>query len=275
MSDNVIESESSQKEEVIFLRNALKKKNISPDELSKRIWALSKGCHRNGSIYKHPIRLFRSRIFKSLPLPSETREFSYPLTVKRGRANSEDKPVFYASAGGPTTFVESRCAVDDIVVVSEFRTSGSLTVQVIGFDSDRPAELTYEGLIREIFTKEGEEFYPYSSVIAEHLMMGGEIQGLLYPSIVSQNNSQNFALKTSFVDNSLNFVNATAYRVSAIPDKHKYTVNEIDFGVCHEGSILWKGRKKQWELKDSEVRFVSTGWSYDSYTMQGDLIDPV
>jgi hypothetical protein len=39
------------------------------------------------------------------------------------------------------------------------------------------------------------DYYEYSSKIAVHLMNGGQLHGITYPSIILSNQSQNLALK--------------------------------------------------------------------------------
>jgi hypothetical protein len=210
-------------------------------------------------------------------LPTEAMEFSYPRSkCNKGRANVHNAPVFYASAGGPTTFVESRCESGNTVVVSEFRCYEELLVQEIGFTNVDQTATEYEIIMHELFAAPGSEYYEYSSRIASHLMSGKELHGITYPSLASNSSSQNFALKTSFVDRALHFINATAYKIKQITDPFKYEVDEIDFGTVEHGKISWKGRKKKWSLthKGQTLQMVSTGWSWDAYDEGGRLVDP-
>lgn len=193
-----------------------------------------------------------------------------------GRVNFANAPVFYACAGGPTTFVETRCDVGDIVVVSEFRCTTEMVVQEIGFTDDGQSITEYEAIMYELFMAPGSEYYEYSSSIASHLMGADFIHGLTYPSIASGSSSQNLALKTSFVDTALHFVNATAYRIKAITEPFKYQVDEVDFGTVNQGVVSWKGRKKTWRLtrQGQELRMVSNGWNWDAFDEDDALVDP-
>ncbi len=266
----------------IGLLSLVRSKSISPKDFEKRLWGLSTGQTRKVRGYtgtsKAPIRVFRARLFTTGDLPTEVEEYSYPSPSKCrvGRANFANASVFYACAGGPTTFVESRCEVGDVVVVSEFRCFTEMVVQEIGFADDGQPITEYEAIMRELFVAPGSEFYEYSSRVASHLIGADFIHGLTYPSIVSGSASQNLALKTSFADTALHFVNATAYRIKEITEPFKYEVDEVDFGTVNHGVVLWKGRKKTWRLtrQGQELRMVSSGWNWDAFDEDGVLVDP-
>jgi len=264
------------------LLSLIRSKSISPEDFEKRLWEMSTGQERKGRRYigtpQEPIRIFRARPFNTDHLPTEAREYSYPSPsiCRLGRANFANAPVFYACAGGPTTFVEARCDVGDVVVVSEYRCLTEMVVQEIGFSADGQSNTEYEAIMRELFVAPSHVYYEYSSCIATHLMSGNYIHGLTYPSIASGNMSQNLALKTSFVDIALHFVNATAYRVKAVTEPFKYEVDEVDFGTVNQGLVSWKGRKKTWQLtrQGQMLRMVSNGWSWDAFNEDGVLVDP-
>ena len=255
---------------------------ISHDEFEKEIWILSTGVKRTGRSYNgtenNPIRIFRSRLFESEKLPIALNEYSYPPSeyCSIGRANENKVPVFYASAGGPTTFVESRCKVGDIIVVSEYRCHHKLVVQEIGFANNLNEASEYEQIIYEIFTYSGDKYYKYSSKLASHLMKGPELHGITYPSIISNNQSQNLALKADFADQFLTLINCTAYKIKNITDTFSYEVEQFNFGVNNHNSIIWKGRKKQWTIKENgaELQMKANGWQWDAYDINNKLVDP-
>jgi len=257
-------------------------KSITPEDFEKKLWLLSTGETRKGRRYfgtiDKPIRVFRSRVFSKAVLPTDVMEYSYPSPSKcaQGRANQQNAPIFYASAGGPTTFVESRSDIGDIVVVSEFRCHQEMVVQEIGFADIDENATEYEIIMHELFISPGNEFYEYSSRIASHLINGGGIHGITYPSLASNSSSQNLALKTSFVDTTLKIVNMTAYKIKSLTDPFKYEVDEIDFGIVEDGKVSWKGRKKKWTLtrKGQQLQMISNGWSWEAHDEKGNLVDP-
>ncbi|RYX87791.1 hypothetical protein EON73_00535 [bacterium] len=257
-------------------------KTISPGPFEKEIWVLSKGIERKGRIYNgselDPIRLFRSRVFESEKLPTSQSEFSYPPIdlCKLGRANENKSPIFYASAGGPTTFVESRCKVGNIIVISEYRGTGPLLVQEVGFLNSQSEKNEYERTIHEIFTHPTNDYYEYSSKIAVHLISGNQLHGISYPSIISSNQSQNFALKIEYADNFLSLMHCTAYVIKSIEHTFKYDVEEVNFGVNNNGTIHWKGRKKRWTIKETggQLAIRANGWQWEAYDINNKLVDP-
>lgn len=259
-----------------------REKKINPDDFLTHLWSISKGTIRTGRRYtgstKDPVRLFRSRIFKSKPLPSELSEYSYPPVgvTTIGRANRINSPIFYASAGGPTTFVEARAQKGDILAVSEFRCHSEIMLQEIGFIRNESSHSELEKSMHELFTQDGDGLYEYSSCIAHHLMGGEQIHGLTYPSIISNNSSQNVALKPSFVDEHMHLAHVTAYFIKNVRDSSKYDVEEVDFALPENGGLHWKGRKKQWVLRktDEELKMQSNGWWLDAYDLDGTLVNP-
>lgn len=260
---------------------ALKRK-ITPEEFEKNLRTISTGIERKGRNYKgtkvDPIRIFRSRLFETQKLPVALKEYSYRENefCKLGRANEQHKSIFYASAGGPTTFVETRCNVGDIIVVSEFRCYRDLLLQEIGLleTENKPSE--FEEMLHEIFTHPDEQFYTYSSKIAKHLMNGKDLHGIIYPSIISNNQSHNLAIKPDFVDKFLSHINCTAYKINKIKTKFSYDVDEIDFGINEQNSIIWKGRKKRWTIKENgaSLKMKSNGWQWDAFDINNRLVDP-
>ncbi len=270
----------SDRKKISALWSEINAKKTDREAFLSELWNLSLGKVRNGRIYRgssnSPIRLFRSRVFEKLPLPTEASAYSYPPSnASLGRANSQGKPVFYCSAGGPTTFVEAKCEVGSIVAVAEFRIYCAMVVQEIAIQ-EQSVTSEYERFLTEIFSRPGDTLYPYSSKIAEHLLQGKNINALLYPSIASNNQSQNLAIKTDFCDKNVRLANITAYEITSIQDKFKYDVNEIDFATVSQEDVCWKGRKKQWVLREKGQQFkmVSSGWNWDAYDENDCLVDP-
>jgi hypothetical protein len=252
---------------------------ISPEEFERELWGLSKGHTRRARSYKAgDIRIYRTRIWDDSERPRTAIDLSYPpkTLAPLGRANLEGESVFYASAGLPTTFVECGLEKGQHVVCSEWRNTIDLILQEVGLSTDSGAS-ELERIYHEIFTSLDPAMYRFSARVARHLLGGGAISGLVYPSIASQNASTNVALKTEFVDSGLRLVNASLYFVKDASRLFKYEIEEIDFGVPdHEGSLNWKGRKRTWVLRKQgdTVRMVSNGWGWDGYDPAGVLVSP-
>jgi len=173
----------------------------------------------------------------------------------------------------PTTLAESRVSAGEFLAVSKWKNTKTAFLQEIGFlQNEDEREILYHS----IFTNLGEELYEFSSKLGTHLMAGPQLAGLLYPSIISQNQSHNVALKKAFVDDGLRLVSVSYYRVN-VSDDVRYQVEELDFAVPEEnGRLQWKGRKKQWNLlkQGDELRFVSNGWDWDAFRPDGTYVEP-
>jgi len=252
--------------------------SISPEEFEKELWRLSKGHRREGRKYDAgSIRIYRTRVWNTPERPRTVSEISYPPkhASRLNRANEEDEQVFYASAGLPPSFVESRLERGHNVVCGEWRNTAPMILQEVGLSEDQnPGSI--EGLYHNIFTSPDSGIYRFSARVAHHLM-SGPISGLLYPSIAAHNNSHNLALKAAFVDTGLRLVNASFYHIKDVKDMHQYETDELDFAIPDSTGILeWKGRKKQWVIRKAfgELKMVDTGWSWDAYSPDGSLVDP-
>lgn len=195
------------------LLNAAKCRSISPDVFITHLWALSKGLKRTGRRYRTGDAIFfRTRVFPTDIRPSSIRDLSYPPAelCRLQRASGVGSQIFYASAGMPTTLAESRVKEGEFIVGARWRNLADLTLQEVGLaDLDDERERLYNS----IFTEPGDSLYPYTSKIAEHLMSGPTISGLLYPSIINKNKSHNVALKKTYVDGGLGLTSATCYRM--------------------------------------------------------------
>jgi hypothetical protein len=249
---------------------------ISPEDLFEKLRILLTGSTRTARIYPQKTRIIRSRCFRQLSRPETTDDLTYPPKdrAKQQRANGPAEQIFYASTGTPTTLVESRTASNEYVIAAEWELTKKMTVQEIGFINDKLS--TIEHILHRIFTSTDEKLYPYTSKISQILLSGNYINGLLYPSIAIGNQSHNLAIKKSFVDEGLRCVNAVLYKIVEVTDNLKYTVEELDFATCHEKTLDWKGRKKQWNIKENygSLKMAYNGWCYYAQKPDGSLVDP-
>jgi hypothetical protein len=263
---------------------------ISPEEFERQLGALSKGHQRIARQYKGgDVRIYRSTNWPRIPTtnsaaielerPKSVADLSYPPkhVTPLNRANLAGEPVFYASAGLPLSFVESRLKKGQYVVCAEWRNTLNLLLQEVGLSAGGIMS-DVERIYHEIFTSTDPAMYRFSARVARHLLdFGNPVSGLIYPSIAAQNDSQNVALKTMFVDTGLRFVNASLYYVKDVTGPFRYEVEEMDFAIpSRDGSLDWKGRKRQWVLRKQgdELKIVSDGWALNAYDVAGALVDP-
>lgn len=252
------------------------KQSISSDDFLSELWKLSKNHRRQTR--KHGVNkleIVRTRTFNTKTRPKLIKELSYPPVGKASlqRANIEGQQIFYASVGLPTTLAESRVSSGQFIICSKWVNTKEFILQEVGF-SARPSGL--EKLYHDIFTSRNESTYEYTSRVAKHLMSGDFIAGLLYPSIVNQNQSHNLAIKKDYVDSGLSLVSATLYLVKDISSDSKYEVEQLDFATPKGEELDWKGRIKQWQMtrKGEELKFVSNGWDWNAYDRDGNKVEP-
>jgi hypothetical protein len=256
---------------------------IAPEQFERELWVLSKGHMRSARKYhRDAVRIFRTRVWASSERPKGLRELSYPPkhVTPLNRANLDGDPVFYASAGLPASFVECRLSAGEHVVCSEWRNTMDMTLQGVGLSKDEnalSALSNIERIYHEMFTSPDPAMYKFSARVARHLLASDQISGLLYGSVAAQNESQNVALKTAFVDAGLRFINASLYHIKGTPGPYKYVTEEIDFAVPNaDDSLDWKGRRRQWMIRKpgDQLEMVSNGWCWDAYDLDGRLFDP-
>jgi len=173
----------------------------------------------------------------------------------------------------PATLAESRVKAGQYIVFSRWINTKAMILPEIGFDLSTGG---LEKLYRDIFTTPEESAYHLTSIIAEHLMGGPELSGLLYPSIINQNGSENVVLKSSFVDESMKCIYASLYHIKNI-DGQIYETEELDFAKPDAtGKLDWRGRIRNWTIKtnNGELRMVSNGWDWNAYLPDGTYVEP-
>jgi hypothetical protein len=251
---------------------------ISPEDLERELWKLSEGHQRRGRRYERgTVRIYRTRAWDAVGRPGSVSDLSYPPpeACRLNRANDEREQVFYASAGLPPSFVECRLQSGQHVVCGEWRNVEAMILQEVGLPGDAGTH-ALEQVYREIFTAPAADKYRYSARIAHHLMQG-QVSGILYPSIASQNKSHNLALKAAYVDVGVRLANAALYYVKTVSSGNVFETEEVDFAIPDsEGLLEWKGRRRQWVLRKQgdELKMVSNGWTWDAYAPDGTLVDP-
>ncbi len=259
--------------EIDELVRSVRKKQISPEDFHLALNKISHGVKRELRVYKKGVRLHRGRLLNSNP--STISEMSYPpkKMAKVGRANISGCPLFYASAGIPSTFTECRVEINNHIYVGEWECIEPLAVQVIGFSHANPIE----SLLHEIYTTPSDDMYEYTARISTHLLSGDLINGLLYPSVINMSKSSNFAIKVEYVDKFLRLVNVKLFKVLAITDKFIYESKESDFALPDsKGQLKWQNRLGQWKIDKSGegLVIISNGWERKVVDLDGCIVDP-
>jgi hypothetical protein len=207
--------------------------------------------------------------------PAHIRDVSYPPAslTPPGRVNREGAPVFYCSAAREGALFEVAPRLGETVVVAKWTTTEPMVVHPVGYSKNaltqlqsRRAPESWAGFVNErggaahaeitdffattfvrvIRPGESPDFYKLSTAIAEMLFAQDMFHGLLYPTVALAANSDNLAIKPSFVDQHLRFVEAELFQVQKVHD-HGFEVLPLDLAQTLEtdGSIVWRGRPKQ------------------------------
>jgi len=268
------------------LRELALQKEIDPKDFDKELRRISSGTNRKARWYRgsanEPIKLYRGRVFQDKSnIPAKISGLSFPPSgmATAGRANESGESIFYASAGKPTVFVELKDQVKTgaLVAVSEWRIFGEIVLQEIGLEKTfNDYTSGYESLMHELFTFRGNKYYGYTREVANYLMSGNDVQGIIYPSIEAGTESENFAIKPSFIDLCAKFAFVKLYSVDAVHANFKYEVTEIDFATPIGLNLDWKGRRSQWTLRRSgqSAVFKSNGWEYEVFDENNDPVEP-
>jgi len=248
-------------------------------------------------------KLFRARICDK---PSTIKDLIYPPShlVSLGRVNRPNNPIMYCSMARSSAFFEVNPQVGQHLVVSHWVTTALLLVNQVGYsravlerlNSNRLEDevwlngdiFKYEGLNQDIaeflgniFTehvsKGQEKKYKLSVAIAEKLLMGVIVDGLMYPTVAMRANADNIALKPSYVDKNLEFKRAEYILIEKVKE-FGFEAKVIDTAIdlSHEGDILWRGFGNQWSLKNQgdELSLSVENGFWVARNTNGDIVEP-
>lgn len=250
------------------------------DEIKELLELLFTGYTLSTPRFHPGIILYRG--IKYTDKPTSLPLLSYPKKgAKQNRASRENEPLFYAATMREIPFFELDAQVGDKMVISKWRTTQKLIVNNVGYtnqtfkilnsarenqnwntkSTDHPEILKAENIIiqdffakcfSQLIPKDRTELYKLTIAIAEKHYVADIFGGLLYPTIQMRANGDNFALKTSFIDNGgLEFIEAEWIEVTNVYDS-KYDIKILDWSnsISKEENIEWKGRLPQWTLKE-------------------------
>jgi hypothetical protein len=279
--------------------------NASIKEVEDLLMPLFKGYTINAPSFEPGLNLYRSRICnKSKPI--YLHELSYPRTkyVKGyGRANDVGQSMFYGSISKDIPFFELGAIVGDKLVMTIWRTKAKLLLNHIGYSeevfsalkSNRDANSLYQfisdtknfnnlntfvynylaaAFSRKILPVEN-HLYKLSIAITNKLLMGDLLQGVLYPTIAMNGNSDNIVLKPSYVDKHMEFI-SVQYLEVAEHEGMKYRYNVLDSATeIINGEIRWSGKLLGWNIESQKsLAFGSDGSDWSAKDEQGIGFDP-
>lgn len=245
------------------------------------------------------ITLFRSRIcgkpanIKDLWAPP-------PHLTPLGRVNRVGSPVLYCCTSRDVPFFESRPREGETVAVARWITTAPLLVNHVGYSiatlktlasvrqhagwGPRPANHPNEAVsnfLAEIFTRivpvGSEHEYKLSVAIAEKLFADDIFDGLLYPTVAMRANADNFALKLRYANDNLRFQKAEYARIERVRD-FAFDITWLDTAteLEEDGTIRWKGRLDQWEIKEphGQLTFTRQGGDWIARNQAGEVVQP-
>lgn len=232
-------------------------------------------------------------------------EITYPrkeYAQSDQRANRAGAPLFYCAAARNAPFSELDLESGQHLVLSHWETQEEITLTHLGYTPETLRELgaqrecpPYAFLedpacetcvrVRSYFTQEfsrkvtpGQEYlYKVSIAIAERHLNSDLLNGLLYPTVAMMGNTENMAIKTTFVDDHLAFRKAEYIRVDKREGQRRSisvldTADELDA----QGTILWKGRRDQWVIRKDggQLTFVNRNGIWEAHDEDGNLVRP-
>ncbi|HEX8591634.1 MAG TPA: RES domain-containing protein [Candidatus Paceibacterota bacterium] len=257
------------------LLRQIAEKTIAPEEFLKRLQEISNGSELSLKTYSpNKMSMYRTRSVENGKRVSSAQELSYPPAhaCEMQRGNVEGEQVFYASSRVPGTLAESRAEKGEHVILSKWSNIRELRVRQILTDPEvgSTAEIYYH-----LFTDRDKSIYRYSSLTAHWLRELDPHIGLLYPSLLDDEKDDNLALGKVATDESAGLLHASLYEITEVAPAFRFKVKELDFAVCQNGKLQWKGRPREWPTPGERLRAVFNGWGYDCYDQNGKLVEPI
>ncbi len=206
--------------------------------------------------------------------------------------------MFYCSLTSNAALFELHPRCKDTIAISKWRNKNSMLVYNLGYSSkilhaqgsdreipfwaepQRPEESQEENvLVRDFFSEEftkivnkgNGHLYKLSIAIAEIGIREDKFVGLLYPTIAMRMNSDNLALKPSFVDQNLILEKVEFCRIDQIGD-FDYNMTTLDFATSFgaNGEISWKFPELEKTIK-SDDEFINVSIENDKFIARNNL----
>jgi hypothetical protein len=257
---------------------------ITIAEIESLLSPIFKGYSIKAPIFDQGLHIYRCRIFNTNK-PNDLHELSYPKNEhirKYGRANDIGKSMFYGSISKNIPFFELKIKAGDKIAMSIWKTKDKLLLNHIGFTkeveeklkSGRSLSSIYDfvsetknfnnlnnfvyNYLANCFSKNVSELnnnlYKLSVAIANILLAGDLLQGILYPTVAMSGNSDNIVLKPEYVDENLEFISVEYLNITGVVGQ-KYSFDTLDSATeIINGKILWSGKSLGWEV-GSEKQF--------------------
>jgi hypothetical protein len=278
-------------------------KTASIQEIEDLLFPLFKGYTVSAPSFDTGLYLYRSRICTK---PNYLHELSYPSKehiLEYGRANNIGQPMFYGSISKNIPLFELNAKVGDRLFISIWKTKAKLLINHIGFsdevfkllNSNREGNSLYQfvsntrnfndintfvyNYLAAAFAKKIQRtesyLYRLSIAITNKLLMGDLLDGVIYPTIAMNGNSDNIVIKPSYVDVNMDFVAVEYLEVTEVKDM-QYKIQILDSAnEIQEGKLIWTGKMLGWTLEGKEsMSLNSDGSDWIAKDINGNRSDP-
>lgn len=248
----------------------LKNEGVSIDNLKNEVGKIATGCPFT-TLKAKELTVFRARKNENNILFKNKKDLWYPhesFVTKTGRANRIGESRMYLSQLPRTILFEMQLKQNDYVTISKLKLKNNLelnlhylnkleTIQQSAFIEiirNKHKGLNKNGIknynsvhnficnefMNEEDPKKNSNIYLLSTAIAEFLLSYEKIDGLLYPSIKSQNDS-NIVLKKDSADEKLELIQSTCFIVRS-PSKTLIEIKPIahtSYIDENSGDLIW------------------------------------
>jgi hypothetical protein len=284
-------------------------KNTKIEAIEDIIDPLFDGFQISAPIFETGLVIYRGRICEKPTHLSDIINPKAEFVRNYGRANDIGQSVFYAGIGMITPTSELHAQPGDTIVYSHWISTDKITLNHIGFSSEvekilsgkRDLEKIYEfvektknigDLNTKVYNYLANQFirivspndnylYKISAAISKKLS-GGIIDGIMYPSVALNTNSDNIVLSPESVDGKFKLISIEFMKLISL-NNNDYKMKTLDTAttISDSGEIEWSGRTLSWSSNNGILITVEPDEMVkeDSHgnrifpTCSGDIID--
>ena len=230
--------------------------NLSVAQIQKHLSTLITG-HARTPYLLNPEGVFRARKNYDIPEFNSVNEVWYPdwskidkRYHKEGRCNDIAQSLFYCATELATSIIECRPSLNDVITLTSFASinpqlrakvnpigvgflqkldNGYKTIFAEHYKAKEGSVDTYNNNIKiddflnEIFhlnVAAGEEWRYRPSIAITNILLDGEFDAIIYPSISAKMTGANYAFKPGFADENFYINNGRMYKVVEITSTH-------------------------------------------------------
>ncbi len=210
--------------------------------------------------------------FRARPIPKDLlflspKELSAPPKhlTNYGRLNLIRSPVYYCAESLTTSILEMKPEIEDCLTVTECISLKDILFAVLSnnsryYDPNTVCEnlqILYDHitpLINQKVAITELKKYIYTATLSNVILSDKTIKGILYPSFYSNGNSDNFAIATDEVENTLQFIRVGHFAVTEKTNEFELKIKCIAKAdkINPNGHFLWESVS---DCKQHEIHF--------------------